>query len=434
MEKAQKKIEKFFPDLEREDDGSKSVTLDSARDFAEFSSTIQQYEELREQNFTAILAKSLFTQLFAEFDAYMGELLKIVYLKNDKLLKGISREIALSDLLDFEDLNAVKLSMLEKEIETFRRDSYIEQFSTLEKKFNLSLRKFSEWPQFVELSQRRNILTHNGGLVSDQYLVVCDREGHKFPSKPRIGDSLGVTIEYFFDAARLLSKVGLMLAYTLWSKVFPKESVQMHGALNDTLFRCLQQKRWHLVAELGDFVLSAPMRKEVSEIDLRIRIVNASIGLKFAGKDSEAVRLLESVDWTASYRDFKLAIAVLLEKYDDAVAMMKSIGKTGEILEQHAYHAWPLFTRFRERPEFYEAYSDIYGEPFSEKVDTAKGSVEAHAKSSVPGSSETGSGTVIDGSAHEVPTGAQIVSGSASVAKKSRRSKAPSTRKAKPSN
>lgn len=424
MEKAQKKIEKFFPDLEKGDDGPKTFALDSARDFAEFTSTIQQFEELREQNFMAILAKSLFTQLFAEFDAYMGELLKIIYLKNDKLLKGISREISLTDLLDFEDLNAVKLSMLEKEIETFRRDSYIDQFSTLEKKFNLSLRKFSEWSQFVELSQRRNILTHNGGLVSDQYLVVCDREGHKFQTKPKIGDSLGVTFDYFSSAARLLSKVGLMLAYTLWSKVFPKELDQMHGALNNMLFKCLQQKRWRLVAELEDFILSPPMRNEVSEIDLRIRIINASIGLKFTGNDTDAVHLLESVDWSASYRDFKLAIAVLLEKYDEAVVMMKSIGKTGEILDQHSYHSWPLFSRFRERPEFYEAYADIYGEAFSEKVDTTKGSVEAHAKSSAPGNLGTETGTVIDGVAHEVSSSTQSVK---------RLKQAPKSRKARAS-
>jgi hypothetical protein len=177
----------------------------------------------------------------------------------------------------------------------------------------------------------------------------------------------------------------------------------MHGALNDTLYKCLQHKRWLLVAELEDFVLSAPMRKEVTEIDLRIRIVNISIGLKFAGKDAEATRLLDSVDWSASYRDFKLAIAVLHEKYDEAIALMKSIGRTGEILIQHSYHTWPLFTRFRERPEFYEAYFHIYGEAFSEKVDTSKGSVEAQARSpDIIEPSLTVEGSVIDGTAHKV--------------------------------
>ncbi len=415
IEKIQKKIEKFVPEISKESARLKTFTLDSARDFAEFSSTIRQLEELRSQHSAEVLAKSLFTQLFAEFDAYIGELLKAIYLKNDKLLKGISREISLSDLLEFEDINAVKLSMLEKEIETFRRDSYIEQFSTLEKKFNLSLRKFSEWPEFVELSQRRNILTHNGGMVSDQYLVVCDREGYKFSSKPKIGDSVGVTFQYFLNASRLLSKVGLMLAYTLWSKVFPKEAEAVHSALNNTIFKCLQQKRWLFVAELEDFVLSAPMRKEISEIDLRIRIVNASIGLKFSGKDSEAVRLLESVDWSASYRDFKLAIAVLQERYEDALVIMKSIGKTGEIIKQPDYHTWPLFTRFRERPEFYDAYFHIYGEVFAEKVETAKGSVEAHATSPESGSSARPAESVIDQVAREVSTTTKATKPSSSI-------------------
>ena len=381
IEKTQRNIEKFVPDLPKKGAGPKTFTLDSARDFAEFTSTIRRLEDLRGNNSSAVLAKSLFTQLFAEFDAYIGDLLKVVYVKNEKLLKGISREISLSDLLDFEDINSVKLSMLDKEIETFRRDSYIEQFSNLEKKFGLSLRKFKEWPEFVELSQRRNILTHNGGIVSDQYLVLCEREGHQFQSKPKIGDSLGVTYEYFTCASRLISKVGLMLAYTLWGKIFPKELEKLHVSLNDTIFRCLQQERWSLVAELEDFVLSDPMRKEVSEIDLRIRIVNASIGLKFSGKDAEAIALLDSVDWSASYRDFKLAIAVLQERYADAVEIMKSIGKTGELVNQHAYHTWPLFHQFREQPEFYDAYFIVYGEAFAEKVETDKGSVEAHAKS-----------------------------------------------------
>lgn len=376
----QKKIRKFAPNLPKKGEKKVTFTPDSARDFAEFTNTIRKLEELRGSNATAVLSKSLFTQLFSEFDAYIGELLKVIYLKNDRLLKGISREISLSDLMDFDDLNAVKHAMLDKEIDTFRRDSYVEQFSTLEKKFNLSLRKFKEWSYFVELSQRRNILTHNGGIVSDQYLVVCDREGHKFPMRPQIGDSLGVSFEYFSSAIRLLSKVGLMLAYTLWSKVFPKETEDINKSLNEIVFQCLEQKRWHLVAELQDFVLSEAMRREVAEIDLKIRIVNMSIGLKFSGKDAEAVQLLKSVDWTASHRDFKLAVAVLEDRYEDAVLIMKSIGKTGEIIEQADYHTWPLFTRFREHPEFYDAYFEIYGEAFAEKVETAEGPVEAQAR------------------------------------------------------
>lgn len=402
IEKTQKKIERFIPESLDKDQELTTFTLESARDFAEFTSTIRQLDELRNQKSTEILAKSLFTQLFAEFDSYTGELLKVIYLKNDKLLKGISREISLSDLMDFQDLASAKISMLDKEIETFRRDSYAEQFATLEKKFNLPLRKFKEWPDFVELSQRRNILIHNGGMISNQYISVCEREGYKFDTPQKIGDSIDVTFEYFLNASRILSKTGLMLAYTLWGKIFPKESELIHSALNDTIFHCLQQKRWRFVGDLEDFVLSEPMKKDITEIDLRIRIVNASIGLKFSGRDQDASKLLDSVDWSASYRDFRLATAVLHEKYDDAVEIMKSIGKTGEIIQQADYHTWPLFTKFRERPDFYQAYFEIYGEAFAEKVDTTTGTLEAHAKARTTRAPQPAKAGAVDATPREI--------------------------------
>jgi len=72
-------------------------------------------------------------QMFSEFDAFMGALLKTIYLKNQDLLKGISREITLRELFEHGSIDDVKIAMLEKEIETFRRDSYVEQFSNLGK-------------------------------------------------------------------------------------------------------------------------------------------------------------------------------------------------------------------------------------------------------------------------------------------------------------
>ncbi|WP_321288498.1 hypothetical protein [Alcaligenes phenolicus] len=381
IEKINKKIEQLLPEIPTTLDGLNSYALESARDFAEFTNVIRRLEELRLESSSAVLAKSLFTQLFAEFDSYMGDLLKAIYLKNNNLLKGISREISLSEIMDHEDLTSVKMTMLDKEIETFRRDSYVEQFSNLEKKFNLQLRKFPEWGKFVELSQRRNILMHNGGIVSDQYLLVCDREGYKFESRPKLGENVVVTYEYLSYSARLLSKVGLMLGYTLWSKIFPSELESIHSSLNDTIYMCLQQKRWELVSDLFDFALSDQMVKGISEINLRIRIINIAIGLSFSEKKEKSLAVIDSFDWSASYRDFRLAISVLKEDFEEAVKLMRSIGRTGELVNQAAYHTWPLFEKFRERPEFYDVYFDIYKEPFSEKVDTSKGVVEAHAKS-----------------------------------------------------
>jgi hypothetical protein len=369
IKKYEKRLAHFIPE-DANDGVTHQVTFDSARDFVELSATLRTLEELDNNKALPVLARSLFMQMFSEFDAFMGALLKNIYLKNQDLLKGVSREISLRELFEHSTIDDVKIAMLDKEIETFRRDSYVEQFSSLEKKFQITLKKFDEYPEFIELSQRRNIFTHNDGLVSAQYLSVCEREGWKFPKRPTTGNTLHVTLPYFDRALRVMSKVGYMLAHTLWLKVFPQEHVELHDSISNRIYQCLEHKRWQLAADLGSFALTDPMKKSVTEINLRIRTINIAIGLKFSERDDEARQLLKSLDWTASYRDFKLAIYILEEKYDEAVDLMLSIGKSGEILQQSSYHSWPLFHKFRECPEFYSTYEKIYGEPYAAQVPT----------------------------------------------------------------
>jgi hypothetical protein len=223
--------------------------------------------------------------------------------------------------------------------------------------------------------------------------------------RPNLGDALTVTGEYFNRAIRLLSKVGLMLGYTLWAKVFSAEANKLHESLNDLLYSNLEQKRWHFVAELHDFALSEPMKRGASEIDLRIRLVNIAIALKFSDRSNECLAMLHSVDWTASYRDFKLAIAVLEDKYTEAISIMKSIGKSGELIQQSSYHTWPLFTKFREQPGFYEAYELIYNESFTDQIRREADSIAEHSprsKSRAPQESDT-TNVIVEVDATELP-------------------------------
>jgi hypothetical protein len=360
MAKTEKKIDRHLP----EGSNTKKIYFESARDMVEFSSAMNQWNKLAEDKSLPLLLRSLFVQVFCEFDAFMGSLLKHIYSRQPDLLRSISREISLADLLSYDDIESASRAMLDKEIDTIRRDSYVEQFASLEKKFSLTLRKFPEWCEFVELTQRRNILVHNDALVSDQYLANCRKEGCQLESNVVIGKRLEVMPQDVMRLLLVMSKVGFMLGHTLWSKVFPQDMAKIHESLNATLYDCLQDKRWKVASELGDFSLTEPMRREVSEVDLKIRIVNTAIAKKFSGDEKGANSLLRSQDWTASYRDFKLAILVLEDKFDEAIVLMRQIGKSGEMLDQKAYHAWPLFEKFREREEFYAVYQEIYEAPY----------------------------------------------------------------------
>lgn len=132
-----KKLAKYASQREGEID---IYRAQSAHQASEMLRTIRELDGLGGMRIPETLQRSLFTQLFSEYDAFVGALLKEIYKKKTDLLRGISRQISFADLLDYDNLNAVKLDMLEKEVETFRRASYVEQFSSLETKFGLKLR------------------------------------------------------------------------------------------------------------------------------------------------------------------------------------------------------------------------------------------------------------------------------------------------------
>ncbi|MHA6730169.1 hypothetical protein [Devosia sp. A369] len=113
------------------------------------------------------------------------------------------REIKYSDLLSFASLEEAKYSLIDKEVESVLRNSHHEQFSWMENKFGMTLKNGLDiWPDFVELCERRNLLTHTGGYVSQQYLNNCAAHSHKCSAK--LGDKLETDAAYFKRAVQII--------------------------------------------------------------------------------------------------------------------------------------------------------------------------------------------------------------------------------------
>lgn len=369
LKKSAKKFKEF--DKAIKENSSAEEEIKDAHKLKVLIDHIDEFERLTESRLIPLTIRGIFIGVFSEYDSFIGKLLKAVYYKRQDLLKDISREISLKDLMGYSALDEIKKDMLEKEIDSFRRNSYIEQFSDLEKMFGIStLTQFKEWPSFVEMAQRRNVMTHNDGRVSQQYLQVCDREKVSFDTRPIIGSELELTPQYLFNTIHTLSKVGFMLAHTLWRKLLPSngEIEIANDEANGAIFNLLTAKRWNAAASFGEFSLTQPMLKGINEVSKMIRIVNIAIAYKNLGNKEKAIKVLDSIDWSACIRDFKLANAILRDDYQKSSEIMVSIGKTGEMVNEVAYYHWPLFEEARGRVEFQHAYETVYGHPFKEIV------------------------------------------------------------------
>ncbi|WP_157379637.1 hypothetical protein [Burkholderia ubonensis] len=350
------------PHIASEDDNKFSIRYpDDIREASELAERMRRFDRINGSNIPHILASSLFIGVFSQFDAFMGSLLKEVYSARPELFKGINKDISLKDLIDMGSIEAVKQYILEKDIDTFRRESYSEQFAILERKFSIkTLRKCDEWKPFIEMSQRRNLLTHNDGVVNEQYLQALKNEGYDHKSIPTIGKRLRVKPHYFVVTCLVLSTLSVMLTHTLWRALLPEDIERESRSLTETVYDLLLHERYNVAIPIGKFSLKPEVTKNIAEADIRVRAINLAIAYKHCDAMDEARKLLNSYDWSATPRDFALAKQVLYDEFPEAIESMLEIGRNGMFVSQIAYHDWPLFVDFRKRQDFRDAYRKIY--------------------------------------------------------------------------
>ncbi|MBL8166844.1 MAG: hypothetical protein JNJ50_01740 [Acidobacteria bacterium] len=239
---------------------------------------------LRNSRLFDTMVQGVFLTLFSTFDVYIGELLKSLYMLRPELLNTLNKTLTVSELLQYASIDDVKTIVLQNEVESFKRKSYIEQFEELESRFSISLTKFKEWPEFIERAQRRNLFAHCDGIVSDQYINICKKQGYLFDQTVSTGERLIITPSYFFSATRIVLKVAVMLGHALWRKVVPDEMEYADKSLNDFIFELLQLRRWKKAQMIGEFAVGLP--KVSNPILKRLLVVNgfvARIGMKVCG-------------------------------------------------------------------------------------------------------------------------------------------------------
>jgi len=298
----------------------------------------------------------------SQYDSFLGNILRILYRANPDLLNSSERNFTYASLRDFESLDDVRNHILEKEIETVLRDSHASQFDWMEKKFDLSLRNgLTVWPKFIELTERRNLFTHCNGVVSAQYLSVCDKHKVAFDPRPKLNDQLRVRPDYFYGAYKCLFEIGAKLANVLWRKAIPQKRAAADEHLTNFIYDLVVHERYELAISLSDFALNTPPISKNCDEDSRLRtIINMAQAHKWSKQQDIALLVLKRDSWATRNDVFQLAVAVIRDDFNGASVLMKRIGPDGKITAND-YRDWPLFQEFRKTKEFTAAYQDVFG-------------------------------------------------------------------------
>jgi hypothetical protein len=309
------------------------------------------------------IPRIFFCSLVHHYDAYLGCLLRSAFYSKPELLNASQKTITFKDLIGHNSMATVKETIIEKEIESVIRESHVKQFEWMESKFGMPLRKnLLAWPAFVELTERRNLFVHCGGIVTSQYLSVCQENGITLDDHIKKGNELHVSKEYFKKSFECIFEIGVKLGQVIWRKLVPGELTKADDALHGITYELLQEERYSLAKILLEFATEI-LKHSSSDKIRRINRINLAIAYKFSGDKSSCQKVLTADDWTACGNEFRLAVAVLQEKYDDAIKLMSEIGAKGEVT-RGAYAEWPLFKEFRKTKGFLKTYHKLFGEKF----------------------------------------------------------------------
>jgi hypothetical protein len=311
--------------------------------------------------------------LISSYDAFLADLMRLIFLTKPEMLSASEKNISFKDLVELGSIEAARNQIIEKEVETFLRQSHHSQFDILESRLAIPLRKdLLSWPQFVEICERRNLFTHTNGVVSRQYLQVCADHKVKL-DEIAVGQQLRISAPYLRDAVEIVTELGWKLTQVVWRKLKPDEAAQAAHALIQGSFELLKRGQFGLARKMLEFGLT--LRRQSDEESGKIMVVNLAIATKLRGDVEGAKAILDKEDWSASRAKFRICVAAVLDDVDKVVAMLPNI--TNDEIDKNEYRDWPAFQSMTGEQKFVQAFEKKFGEPFMldrESRDEAGGS------------------------------------------------------------
>lgn len=308
-----------------------------------------------------IIPESLFVSLISQYDAFLNRLLRAIFEIKPEILNNSERNLTFSQLVEMGTLNDAREYIIEKEIDTVLRKSHSEQFDYLEAKLGIELRKnLPVWQTFIEITERRNLLVHCDGIVSNQYIKNCNEHICNIPIT-KVGDRLDVQIGYFFKTFECLFEISVKLTHTIWRKLLKNDLEKADNELNATCFNLINNSHF----DLADILLTFgyEQKHHFNDAVKNVLIINGALSKYLQKKKEEAKKILDKNDWSASSDDFKLANEILTDKFDAAYEIMKKIGENGDV-DKSDYKEWPLFNEIRKENKFKETYKLIFKEDY----------------------------------------------------------------------
>lgn len=345
--------------LVQETDDSKSFSV--AQQHAVKSTLLKKQCEHVELALS-VLPRSFLVSMVTQFDAYFARLIRVLYFTKPELLEASGNTLSFAELVELKSIEAAREFLLEREVEAVLRKSSIEQFTWLENKFGVPLRKdLVSWHTLLEAMERSHHFVHRNGVISQQYFDVCKELGIPVEGVISIGDILPASPEYFDSAYRALYEISVKLAHIFWRTLNPEDLEAADRNLRKITQDLIVMEKYKLAIALLDFSVLT-LRKFYNEESRRTFIINRAQAYKWNKQEKLCSLVLSQEEWAGQPDHIQLAVAVLSDNFTLAAMTMEKI--VASEAQKISYMESPLFREFRKSAEFHRAYEKVFSTRF----------------------------------------------------------------------
>jgi hypothetical protein len=291
-----------------------------------------------------LLYRSLLTSLIASLEVLIGNTVAAFYFANPDAMGSDEKEFSLADLKAMGSVDDAVDEAIARRTDAFMYQSTADWGRWFARTTKTDFSDIAiDWAITNEVIERRHVIVHNGGRVSKQYLIRTGLEG-----QTSVGSELPIDDDYLANAVDHILVFGVLVATTTWAHVIPDAGRGPGDQVQELTEALMTAKRWQAVDKLTLVSLSRLAQTEVQRYTFQF---NRWLATKeMHGLDSVRAEL-EAFDDSALLPVFRFVRLALLEKYDEATAMVESLVDSNSI-SLSSLRDWPALAGLREHPPF----------------------------------------------------------------------------------
>lgn len=266
---------------------------------------------------------SIFVHIFSRFDAFILDIVRHYYSSSDLLMKS-DKQLTYAEIAELgsHSFKQIKRRYVDEEIEKLR-DNRMNQLKLIadQSKYDL-LKQISNFiPLFIEASERRNIIVHHRGAITNRYRKNLEKYGIQSPPKDQT--SLLITEEYITQVFETLLNIALEVSLAVNKSKKTNEKL-FEAINNDIIVEAIRDELYPLALTTLDFVYK-------HGFDFDIYVLNKALCYKRMGNKQEYQAISKLFIKINDNPILQMAICILNDSPEGALRIMRSVKNKNQL-------------------------------------------------------------------------------------------------------